>query len=134
MGACLCPVGIEGDLGGSMFLAVAPPPPGGLFRVFNVQWVQWNYGDPSGTPTLVTGQGSYEVGGEVAVTQRLSLNLRVGDLPVTHYDSGLVPGSAYTGTFPPIDTTISDAATCYGRSFHVVAKPIVTPAPGTAAP
>jgi hypothetical protein len=126
MGACLCAVRLDGALSGSMLLYVAPPPPGGLFRVFTVQWVQWSYGDPSGTPTLVTGQGTYEVGGEVAVTQRLSLDLRVGDLPVTHYDSGYVPGGVDTGTFPPIDVTITDGATCYGRSFHVVAKPIVT--------
>jgi hypothetical protein len=122
MGACLCPVRLFDDLGGAMLLAPAPPPPGGLFRVFSVQWIQWMYG-PSGSPTFVTGNGTYQVGGEVALTQRLSLDLRVGDQPVQHYDSGIVPGGVDTGAFPPIDISISDGALCFGRSFHVIAKP-----------
>jgi hypothetical protein len=48
--------------------------------------------------------GTYRHGGEVALLQRLGLDLWVGRDGLTHYDSGPVPGGA---DFPRIDSLVS---------------------------
>src|ERR1035441_6694879 len=43
---------------------------------------------------IVTGSGTYKVGGEVAFLQELALDLQLGGAHVEHFDSGLVPEAA----------------------------------------
>jgi len=100
---CVCPLGAAQPLIGSFDLVDLPPTP--LFAEYAVTKVDWMTESATATPlTLVRGGGFYEVGGEAAVEQQLSLDLTVGDEPLTHFDSGLVPGG---GSFPLIDVTIS---------------------------
>jgi hypothetical protein len=69
------------------------------------------------------------VGGEFGLLQRLALDLRVGDEPVTRYESGLVAGGSDTERFPPIEITIArNAFYCYDRAFTLNAVPLI-PAP-----
>jgi hypothetical protein len=68
--------------------------------VVKINWVA--AAPPATIP--VRGDGFYQVGGEVAVQQELSLELAVGSEPLTHFDSGLVQTKA---VFPLIDVTIS---------------------------
>lgn len=114
---CACPVQLRGALIGAFKLTPAPPDP--LYRIFNISDLNLfvpNYG------TWVTGSGTYKVGGEVALTQELSLDLKVGDRDVQHYDSGLVPGGA---DFPSIDMTVSmNNMVCHDTVFHVAALPV----------
>src|SRR5262245_48113367 len=114
---CACPVQLQGGLIGAFRLTPGPPDP--LYRVFRVSDLNWfvpQYG------TWVTGSGTYKVGGEFAVTQELSLDLKVDDRVVQHYDSGVVVGG---GDFPAIDITISmNNMVCHDTVFHVVAMPV----------
>jgi hypothetical protein len=41
----------------------------------------------------IVGSGHYKVGGEVALTQQMTLDVQVWGGPVQHFDSGVVPVS-----------------------------------------
>jgi len=76
----------------------------------------------NGKDTLVSGSGAYKVGGEFALQQELTLDLKVGDNAAQHFDSGLVGSSV---PFPAIDVTISiNNMTCFDTVFHVVTTPV----------
>ena len=123
---CQCPVRLADDLRGIFLVAPLPAEPA-PFRRFDVRWVLWVYDYVGGGErTLVAGHGTYEVGGEFAITQRLALDLRVGEEPVTRYDSGSVAGGSDTEEFPPIDVSISrNGQYCYDRVFTLNAVPLV---------
>src|SRR5262245_22730727 len=84
---CACPVQLNGGLIGAFRLTPGPTDP--LYRIYNVTDLNWFVPEFG---TWVTGKGTYKVGGEFAVTQELSLDLRVDDRVVQHYDSGVVVG------------------------------------------
>jgi hypothetical protein len=114
---CTCPVQLKGGLIGAFRMMPAPPDP--LYRVFNISDLNWFVPEFG---TWVTGSGTYKVGGEVALMQELSLDLKVGDLDVQHFDSGLVAGGA---DFPSIDLTVSmNNMVCHDTVFHVAALPV----------
>jgi hypothetical protein len=118
-GACLCPVLISTGAAGTFVLT--PTGFDGLFNNFNVTEINWII-SINGTDTFVTGAGTYKVGGEFAVQQELSLDLKVGDNAVQHFDSGLVGA---TVPYPGIDVTISiNGMTCFDTVFHVVTSPV----------
>jgi hypothetical protein len=98
-----CVVGIAEEVGGTFRLVRQPRRKGDPFKRFAVQDVFWLV-RIWGRDVPVTGWGRYQVGGE-PIQQRLELDLRVGDEPVQHFDSGLVtpepPG------FPRIDVRVS---------------------------
>jgi len=77
--------------------------PNPLFQEFAVANINWQAAPP---PALVPihGVGFYKIGGEVAVQQRMSLELAVDDEPLTQFDSGLVQTEV---RFPLIDVTVS---------------------------
>ena len=117
-GPCLCPVLISTGTAGTFVLT--PAGFDGLYNNFKVTDVNWIV-SVGGTDMLVSGSGTYKVGGEFAVQQELSLDLKVGDNAVQHFDSGLVVG----GGTPGIDVTISiDGMTCFDTVFRVVASPV----------
>ena len=70
----------------------------------------------------LAGSGTYRVGGEVAITQQLTLDLTVNDGAARHFDSGLVPGG---GGFPKIDVAASlhQQQACFDTVIRVVAAP-----------
>jgi hypothetical protein len=93
----------------------------GLFNNYKVTEVDWIV-SINGTDTLVSGSGTYKVGGEFALQQELSLDLMVGDNKAQHFDSGLVGSSV---PYPAIDVTISvNGLTCFDTVFHVVTSPV----------
>lgn len=121
---CLCPLLEARDLRGALLLEPADADPADPFRDYRVTWLAWLYQSGDGW-TRVTGSGSYRVGGEVAPVQQLSLDLRVGDEPVQHYDSGLVAGGADGAGFPPLAIAVSrHGRYCYDRVFTIVASPL----------
>ena len=69
---------------------------------------------------MIAGAGSYTVGGEFAVQQRMEAELVVADEPPAPFDSGLVVGG---GGFPDqIDVEISkNGKVCFDTVMHVVA-------------
>lgn len=93
----------------------------GLFNTYAVEDVHWVV-SMDGTNTLVTGKGTYKLGGEVALQQELSLYLQVGGATVEHFDSGLVPELTQ---FPDIKVTISiHGQVCFDTVFGVSASPV----------
>jgi len=116
---CLCPIRLGDGVRGTLVLAASGFD--GLFNNYTVTDVNWtvNLGDQA---LRVTGSGTYKVGGEFAVQQQLGLDLKVGDDPVQHFDSGLVPGG---GQFPDISVTISiHGQVCSDTVFGVDASPV----------
>jgi hypothetical protein len=74
----------------------------------------------SSQDVVVTGSGTYRIGGEVAVQHQLSLDLQLGTDPIAHYDSGLV---APTTAFPDIDIRIFlNGNTCHDSVFDLHAR------------
>jgi hypothetical protein len=124
---CACPVLMHEDLRGILLVVPVDTSPASPVRQFEVGWLLWVYGSGEGK-TLVTGQGTYEIGGEFAIQERLLLDLRVGDEPVTRYDSGLVVGGSDTERFPPIEIEIArNGFFCYDRVFALHARPLGRP-------
>ncbi len=120
---CMCPVMITEPVKGTFLLT--PSGYDGLFNTYAVTDVNWKFTNYDGTATLVTGSGTYKVGGEVAVQQELSLYLQMDGGQVEHFDSGLVAESAQ---FPNIQVSIStNGQYCFDTVFDVHASP--TPAP-----
>jgi hypothetical protein len=116
---CMCPIFQATGVRGTFVLT--PTGFDGLFKTYAVTDVNWTV-DRGDREQRVTGAGTYKVGGESGAQQRLALDLRIGDDPVQHFDSGLVDGGEQ---FPEIDATISmNGQVCYDQVFFVDASPV----------
>jgi hypothetical protein len=116
---CLCPVLRQAQVRGTFVLV--PTGFDGLFQTFDIADVNWtaSVGD---SDLRITGSGTYKVGGEVALQQQLALDLKVGDAPVQHFDSGLVSGGSQ---FPDISVTISiHGQVCFDTVLGVDTSPV----------
>jgi hypothetical protein len=119
---CLCPVMIGVPAKGSFWLT--PSGSDGLFKTYSVTGVNWTI-SMNGTATSVTGSGTYKAGGGSAAQQELSLDLRVGQGSVQHFDSGLVTESV---PLPNIEVTISvQGQVCFDSVFTIHTSPAVVP-------
>jgi hypothetical protein len=82
--------------------------------------VDWS--DPSASRHL-SGSGSYRIGGEVAVTQRMQLDLSVNDV-AWGFDSGTV-GQDPAHPFPEISISLeTPVALCRQDRLVLVAEPV----------
>ena len=121
-GPCLCALGEKQPIRGTF--ALVPLQQNPLFTelaVINVNWLVTRTTDASTTGTPVRGFGIYRFGGEVAVQQRLLLDLTVGDEPRTRFDSGLITGGQQ---FPRIDALVSiNGGVCLDTLIDVHAQP-----------
>lgn len=120
MGPCACPVIFTGSLKGGFTLLLTGVSQ--IYAHYDVRDIEWSYVVP-GTDRVVhvTGQGSYDHGGEFALTQRMQLDLVTDGAQQQHFDSGFVPGGA---TFPAIDIEVHvDPSSCLDSALHVVAAP-----------
>src|SRR5204862_5372569 len=88
-GPCACPVLLQSKLTGSFDLRSLPPDP--MFSNYAVENVKW-VANESARPLAITGSGTYRVGGEVAVQERMVLDLSIDGGPSERYDSGDVAG------------------------------------------
>jgi hypothetical protein len=121
-GACDCLLGEPQPLVGTFALVdLRQDPLFTEFAVVNVRWATSSALDAAAASVPIRGFGMYKYGGEVALVERLGLDLTVDGEPQTHYDSGLVPVGA---AFPRIDTSISiNNLVCYDTLIHVDAWP-----------
>ena len=117
---CRCPLFAPRPLSGTFALVALRQDP--LFTEFAAVGVDWLVaGAPDAPETPVRGTGTYRVGGEFAVQQRLRLVARIGDGEPTHFDSGLVAGG---GEFPRIDVAASvNGFYCFDRVIDLHAVP-----------
>jgi len=106
-------------LSGSFDLRALPPDP--LYSRYSVERLEFLASEPSHSLRIV-GSGTYRVGGEVEVTQRMTLDLSVEGGPVQHFDSGDVQGS---GDFPriTIPVRLHAASACTDTILSIVASP-----------
>src|SRR6185295_1049811 len=126
-GPCECVIVPSGPITGDFILRLASVDP--LYNHYEVRNIAWTYATGyTGTEFTAhaTGSGTYDLGGEVALMQRMTLDLtiQVESAPpyMQHYDSGLVPVQA---AFPDIaiDTRLR-IDECRDSVFRVVAKPV----------
>jgi hypothetical protein len=116
---CLCPVMIGEPLLGTFLLT--PTGFDGLFNTYAITDVNWLVSTDL-TNLIVSGSGTYKIGGEVALEQELSLDLQVGPGQTQHFDSGLVAVSA---PFPEINASISlHGEVCFDTVLSVNAAPV----------
>ncbi|MFO0874535.1 MAG: hypothetical protein U0575_11270 [Phycisphaerales bacterium] len=114
---CACPL-LFAPLGGTLSLEKTGSNP--LFVTYAVEAVAFTVA-LGGTTIDISGKGTYTIGGEVALLQRMELDLVVGDDPTTHYDSGMVP---VTTPFPALDVTVSrNGMFCFDTVLHIAADP-----------
>jgi hypothetical protein len=116
---CMCPMFQSTGVRGTFVLTSTGFD--GLFYTYTVTDVNWVVA--SGDQELrVTGSGTYKVGGEFTVQQELALDLKIGDDPVQHFDSGMVPAGE---KLPDISVTISmHGQVCFDTVFFVDASPV----------
>lgn len=115
---CLCPIMYTERVRGRFILTpLGSDPLFNNFAVTNVKWIAV----VGSVERVLTGSGTYRVGGEFAVMHHLSLDLQTDGGPVERFDSGLVPGG---GNFPAIDISISiHGFYCFDTGVHVRAWP-----------
>ena len=119
---CECPLMIGVPVKGTFLLT--PKGFDGLFNTYAVTAVNWSF-SLNGTATMVTGCGSYKIGGEFALEQELTLDLQIGGRNPARFDSGLVVVSV---PWPDIKVTIStNHQFCYDTVFNVSASPMPVP-------
>ena len=124
-GPCACPVAVSDPLRGSFtFYRTSIDPLFTRFVITNIDWT-YTFGD-SGTATARTvhlaGHGTYEIGGEVALTQRMSLNLSSNGALEQKFDSGVVPVGA---DFPAISIDVhARTGACLDSILHVLTAPL----------
>lgn len=119
-GPCACPFVFTGPLSGSFtFYRTSVDP---LYTHYALLNILWHYTVPgTGKIANVTGHGTYDIGGEVAIQQRMQLDVVTDGVLAQHFDSGLVPAR---GIFPAIDIEVRVAVNaCIDSVLHVVAGP-----------
>lgn len=116
---CECPGHQTVSTRGTLKLTPAGSDP--LFTRYTVTEVNW-ITEIDGVLTHVTGSGTYRIGGEVALTHQLILDLSLGSAAPARFDSGLVAGGA---DFPKIKISISQhGMVCFDTVFHIDAGPV----------
>lgn len=120
---CMCPVLILDDLRGTFVLRPHPLAAPSLFETYQVDLVRWRVGRGE-QERKITGSGTYEIGGEFALEQRLVLDLQLEGEPVQRFDSGFVVPSA---EFPRIGARVStNGERCFDSVFDLKALPLLT--------
>jgi hypothetical protein len=115
---CLCPILLDNGMRGTFLLM--PTGFDGFYKTYAVSDVNWlaTIGDKE---VRITGSGTFTVSDEFAM-QQLSLDLRVGDRSIEHFDSGLVPGGEF---FPDIKVAVSiHGQQCFDTVLRVDASPV----------
>jgi len=119
---CECPIGSEQPLVGTFSLTFLSD--NGLFADYSMQDVHWKVdGSTYATPpnAVITGSGTYRIGGEFAIQQQMQADLAIANEPPAHFDSGWIVGGS--GFPDQIDVEISqNGKYCFDTVMHVVAR------------
>jgi hypothetical protein len=122
-GPCECPVVFSDPVKGDFtFYRTSVDP---LWTHYALLNIRWTYTAPDGNGGVrtahVTGSGTYEIGGEFALMQRLTLDVVTNDTLPQHFDSGYVPPPV---AFPLIRADAHlNLSSCRDSIFHIVAGP-----------
>jgi N-acetylneuraminic acid mutarotase len=117
---CLCAIATTDAFHGTFTLTFVRSD--GLFNYYAVGDIAWT-GDLDGGPIAISGSGVYQIGGEFALEQRLTLTLTVGD-QTSSFDSGLIQAKNIS---PRIEVTVSiNHMTCYDTVIGLRAAPVAS--------
>jgi hypothetical protein len=119
-GACQCPALLPEPMRGTFVLTPTAPDP--LFQNYAVTNVVWRV---PYFARMLTGAGTYRIGGEVALEQEMTLQLAFnGEQPPRVFDSGL--GPVGSPGFPVIRVRLHvPNAVCWNTELEVRATPFV---------
>ena len=122
LGPCACPYHeFVAPVGGTFTLTRRQQGP--LFDEYTVSAVDWTAAGPNGAIRF-TGGGTYRIGGEVALTQQMMLDLSENGAAPWAYDSGQVMIDPQH-PFPQISITVaSPVVVCRRNTFEFVARPV----------
>lgn len=125
LGPCACALGAQfGPVRGTFVLTFDHADP--LFDHYRVDAANWTFALPSGTTIALAGGGSYRVGGEVALTQSMSLTLDIDDRTTQPFESDT---PAVTVPWPNIAIRVSSPVFgCELVAVTLVAEPHPCPA------
>jgi len=118
MGPCMCPVQEVGQLEGTFALGPISPTP--LFTRYALTNIRWNVINSGRIIHRITGNGTYEVGGEAARMQQMTLFLSIDGKQTVTLDSGLVPVES---RFPDISIKIDLGKKCLDLWMTIEAEP-----------
>lgn len=119
VGPCLCPIMLSEEVTGTFLLAPTGSDP--LFTNYQLNGISWTVLGPDGKAAHeITGQGTYKLGGEVALTQQLVLDVDIDGGGTEHLDSGLIPGGS---EFPLISVSVSRGTSCFNTWMTLQAAP-----------
>lgn len=116
-GVCLCAVEGPWPLSGTFFLTLIDANP--LYATYALTDVRW--ATAADNPLKIRGDGLYRIGGEVGVTQELSLDLVVDDAATSDHLRSKV--ALVSGGFPAIDAVASTDTMCFNRRVDLQARP-----------
>lgn len=117
---CDCPLKLHPDLTGLFELEFLNSTPNFFdnYLVRNVSWVV----QQGNTQLVVTGSGEYSIGGSLALTQRMTLDLSINGAAPVSFDSGFVLGGQ---SFPAIDIDIAmNDFFCFDQVFAINTAPL----------
>jgi hypothetical protein len=119
VGPCNCmPWSEQGPLSGTFVLTLDHQDP--VYAYYALGQIAWHVDGDHG-PIDLSGDGTYQIGGEVALTQAMTLDLSNGVGP-DHLESGLVPLGA---AFPEITITLrSSESQCNQATIELRAVPL----------
>lgn len=116
---CAYPPALPEVLTGTFLLVLAGSDP--LFTNYQLNEIFWTALDSNGGIShQITGQGTYKLGGEVAVTQQLTLDLSIDGASPQHFDSGQIAGGS---EFPSLSIFVSRSIPCFDISIGIKASP-----------
>lgn len=119
VGPCLCPIALPEEVTGAFLLVPAGSDP--LFTNYQLNEISWTVLDPNGKVVHeITGQGTYKLGGEVALMQQLVLDINIDGGSPQHLDSGPIPGGS---EFPLIAVSVSRGTPCFNIWMNINAAP-----------
>jgi hypothetical protein len=117
---CLCPLTLVGQVRGTFILTPVPSGSNVLdYRVDDVNWLV----DAAEAEWRITGSGTLRRAGvPTAEAQRLELDLKINDEPITHFDSGWISPSV---EFPAINIAVTmNGGVCFDTQIDVIAAPV----------
>jgi hypothetical protein len=121
-GPCACAPGPLQRIRGTFSLVEMEQDP--LFAHYAIASANWQVSGDAATGAsghAINGSGFYRVGGEVAIQQQMSLELKIDDQAPAAFDSGLVSGG---GAFPRIDIPVtSTEAGCVTTTIDLHTSP-----------
>ncbi len=93
-----------------------------LFTTYDMRGIRFE-ALQAGLSYTVTGEGTYEIGGEVALEQRMALKVQVKDVPDVELESGSGPVQR---VWPMIDVDVAQQPVnpLQVFSFHIIAAPV----------